>query len=129
MSYTSDWPIPERVILFMLGETYTIEDAGLLNQQLLEILNHAEQPIHMMVDLNALRHYPMRLTEEVWSITKCLRHPMLGWMIVVNNSANPMAHLIASVVGKTTGVKMRFEKSQSDALESLTRVDTSLQAA
>jgi hypothetical protein len=129
MSYSSEWLIPDRVILFTLGESYTLEDAGLLNQQLLEILNGAKQPVHMMVDLNVMRHYPKRITEEVWSITQCLRHQKLGWLMVVNNNANPMAHLIASVVGKTTGVKMRFEKSQSDAIESLTRVDLSLQAA
>ena len=129
MSYTFDWQVPDRVVLFTLGETYTLEDAGLLNKQMLELLNKSEHPLHMMVDLNGMRHYPKRVTEEVWSITQCLRHPKLGWMLVVNTGTNPMAHLIASVVGKTTGVKMRFVKSQSEALETLHRMDLTLEPA
>nr|MBA3873693.1 hypothetical protein [Anaerolineae bacterium] len=80
-------------------------------------------------DLNGMHHYPKKVTEEVWSITQCLRHRKLGWMLVVNNGVNPMAHFIASVVGKTTGVKMRFVKSQPEALETLHRIDLTLQPA
>ncbi len=129
MSYTFDWLIPNRVVNFGLGETYTIEDAGHLNTQMLELLNQSTQPLHMLVDLTILRHYPLRITEEVWSITQCLRHAKMGWMLVINNGANPMAHFIASVVSKTTGVKMRFVKSREEALETLHRMDLSLQAA
>ncbi|MBA3874379.1 MAG: hypothetical protein H0X30_35060, partial [Anaerolineae bacterium] len=45
MSYTFDWQVPDRVVLFTLGDTYTLEDAGLLNKQMLELLNKAEQPL------------------------------------------------------------------------------------
>ena len=129
MSYTFDWQISDRVVLFILGETYTLEDAGLLNKQMLELLGKSEQSLHMLVDLTNTRHYPKRVTEEVWSITQCLRHPKMGWMLVVNNGVNPMAHLIASVVGKTTGVKMRFVKSRDEGIEILLRMDLTLQAA
>ena len=127
MSYSFDWQIPERVILFTIGETYTLEDAGLLNMQMLEFLDASEQPLHMLVDLTNMRNYPKRVTDEVWSITKCLRHQKMGWMLVINKDANPMAHLIASVVGKTTGVKMRFVKSHNEGLETLHRMDLTLQ--
>ena len=129
MSYTFDWQIPNRVINFELGETYTIEDAGRLNAQMLEMLNQSTQPLHMLVDLTILRHYPLRITEEVWAITQCLRHPQIGWMLAINNGANPMAHFIATVVGKTTGVKMRFVKSREEAIETLHRMDLTLKTA
>ncbi len=129
MSYTSEWQIPDRVILFQLGDTYTLEDAGRLNSHMLNLLNQSTQLLHMLVDLVELRHYPLRLTEEVWAITLCLRHPQMGWLMVVNNGTNPMALFIASVVSKTTGVKMRFVKSQEEAMEILRRMDLTLQAA
>jgi hypothetical protein len=83
----------------------------------------------MLVDLSDMHQYPKRLTEEVWSITLCMRHPKMGWILGINKGVNPMAQFIASVVGKTTGVKMRFVKSQSEAIETLLRMDLSLQAA
>jgi len=83
----------------------------------------------MLVDLTNLRHYPLRVSEEVWSITQCLRHAQMGWMLVINHGANPMAHFIATVVSKTTGVKMRFVKSREEAMEILQRMDLTLQAA
>jgi hypothetical protein len=129
MSYSFGWQVPERVVLFTLGEIYTLEDAGLLNKQMLELLENSTQPLHMLVDLNQLRQYPKRVTEEVWSITKCLRHQQMGWMVIINDGANPMAHLIATVVGKTTGVKMRFVKSPDEAVETLHRMDLTLQPA
>jgi len=129
MSYSFDWQVPERVVLFTLGETYTLEDAGLLNKQMLDVLDKSSQPLHMLVDLTNMRQYPKRVTEEVWSITKCLRHKEMGWMLVINNGVNPMAHFIATVVGKTTGVKMRFVKSKDEALETLHRMDLTLQTA
>src|SRR5258706_3845383 len=129
MSYSFDWQVSERVVLFTLGETYTLEDAGLLNKQMLELLDKSTQPLHMLVDLTNMRHYPKRVTEEVWSITKCLRHKQMAWMLVINHAVNPMAHFIASVVGKTTGVKMRFVKSKGEALETLHRMDLTLQTA
>lgn len=129
MSYSFDWLIPERVVNFSLGETYTLEDAGQLNAQMLELLNQSTRPLHMLVDLTVLRHYPLRVTEEVWSITQCLRHAQMGWMLVINHGANPMAHFIATVVSKTTGVKMRFVKSREEALEILHRMDLTLQVA
>jgi hypothetical protein len=129
MSYSFEWRVPNRVISFILGETYTLEDAGLLNKQMLEVLNGATQPVHMLVDLTLTRQYPKRITEDVWSITQCLRHQQMGWMVVINNGVNPMAHLIASVVGKTTGVKMRFVKSRDEAIETLRRMDLTLEAA
>jgi hypothetical protein len=129
MSYTSEWQIPNRVILFQLGETYTLEDAGRLNNQMLNLLNESTQSLHMLVDLAKMHHYPLRLTEEVWAITLCLRHPQMGWLLVINNGSNPMALFIASVVSKTTGVKMRFVKSREEAMDILHRMDLTLQAA
>lgn len=129
MSYTFNWLVTNRVVNFSLGETYTLEDAGQLNTQMLDLLNHSTQPLHMLVDLTILRHYPLRVTEEVWSITQCLRHPQMGWMLVINHGANPMAHFIATVVSKTTGVKMRFVKSREEAMEILHRMDLTLQVA
>lgn len=126
MSYSFEWVIPNRVILFTLGETYTLEDAGRLNEQMLEMLDQSTQSLHMLVDLTLMRHFPMRITEEVWSITKCLRHPQMGWLLAINHGANPMAHFIASVVSKTTGVKLRFVKSLEEALETLHRMDLTL---
>jgi len=129
MSYTFDWLVANRVVVFSLGETYTLEDAGQLNTQMLNLLNQSTQPLHMLVDLTNLRHYPLRVSEEVWSITQCLRHAQMGWMLVINHGANPMAHFIATVVSKTTGVKMRFVKSREEAMEILQRMDLTLQAA
>lgn len=129
MSYTFNWLVTNRVVNFSLGETYTLEDAGQLNTQMLDLLNHSTQPLHMLVDLTILRHYPLRVTEEVWSITQCLRHSQMGWMLVINHGANPMAHFIATVVSKTTGVKMRFVKSREEAMEILHRMDLTLQVA
>lgn len=129
MSYTSEWQIANRVILFQLGAAYTLQDAECLNSRMLTLLNQSTQPLHMLIDLLETQHYPLNISEEVWAITLCLRHPQLGWLLVINNGTNPMASFIASVVNKTTGVKMRFVKSKEEAMEILHRMDLTLQVA
>jgi hypothetical protein len=126
MSYSFEWKTPGRVVLFTLGESYKLEDAGRLNQQMLEMLDQSTQPLHMLVDLTMMRYFPLRVTDEVWAITKCLGHPQMGWMLPINRGTNPMAHFIASVVGRTTGVKMRFVRTIDEAIETLHRMDLTL---
>jgi len=128
MSYSFNWEILDRVGYFTMGETYSMEDAGHLNSQILEMLEHSRQPFHIMIDIANLRHYPMRMNEETWAMAAWLRHERLGWLIIINSGTNPMANFMVSVVGKTIGVKTRFVKSREEAIDTLHRMDLTLQA-
>ena len=129
MSYMFLWEVPERVGYFDLGEVYSLEDANLLNDQMLQMLNRAAMPLHIMFDIGTLKRFPMRMNAETWEMAEWMRHPKLGWLIVINKNTNPMAHFMVSAVGKTIGVKTRFVKSRDEAHEIVFRMDQSLSAA
>ena len=129
MSYMFLWEVPERVGYFDLGEVYSLEDANLLNDQMLEMLNHTTRPLHIMFDIGTLKRFPMRMNAETWEMAEWMRHPNLGWLIIINKNTNPMAHFMVSAVGKTIGVKTRFVKSRDEAHETVFRMDQSLSAA
>jgi len=127
MSYTFSWEVPDRVGYFDFGETYSLEDADHLNTQLLEMLNRSSQPLHVMVDITVLEHFPLRMNENIWAMAGWMRHSKLGWLFIINQGRNPMANLLVSAVGKTIGVKTRFVKSREEAHEAVIRLDLSLQ--
>jgi len=128
MAYTLDWFVPNRIAVAKVGETLTLEDGYTQNSYMLPLLASADQPIHLVLDLTLTRHFPMRLNENVLAGTEYMRHPMMGWLIVVNQGSNPFLHLLVSVVGKTTGVNLRFVNSFDEALSSLHKLDLTLQA-
>jgi len=129
MTYTFSWEVPDRVGFFDFGETYSLEDADHLKVKMLEMLEHSTQPLHIMIDIGALKHFPMRMNAETWAMAEWMRHPKLGWMLIINNTTNPMANFMVSVVGKAVGVKTRFVKSREEAHETIFRMDLSLPAA
>jgi hypothetical protein len=129
MSYTFTWEVPNRVGCFDLGEVYSLEDATHLKVQMLEMLEQATQPLHIMIEIGKLKKFPMRMNSETWAMAEWMRHPQLGWLIVINNDTNPMAHFMVSAVGKAIGVKTRFVKSHEEARETILRIDLSLPAA
>ncbi len=96
---------------------------------MLPLLNEADQPIHLIIDLTLTHHFPMRLNDKVWAGTEYMRHPMMGWLMVINQGSNPLLHMLMSVVGKTTGVKVRFVSNFDEAVSSLHKLDLTLQAA
>jgi hypothetical protein len=129
MSYTINWHIPNRVAIVQIEETLTLEDGYAQNSYMMPLLNEADQPIHMIIDLTLTRKFPMRLDENVWAGTQYMRHPMMGWLMIINRGSNPLLHMLMSVVGKTTGVKVRFVDSFDEALTSLQKLDLTLKAA
>ena len=129
MAYTLDWFVPNRIAVVKIAETLTLEDGYAQNSFMLPVLAAADQPIHLIIDLTLTRHFPMRLNEKVWEGTEYMRHPMMGWLIVINQGSNPFLHMLMSVVGKTTGVKLRFVNSLDEAMSSLRKLDLTVQAA
>ena len=129
MSYVFSWEVPERVGYFDLGEVYSLEDASDLKVQMLELLERSTMPLHIMFDICTLKHFPMRMNAETWEMAEWMRHPKLGWLIIINSSTNPMAHFLVSAVGKAVGVKTRFVKSREDAHTTVIRMDQSVSAA
>ena len=128
MTYVFEWGVPDRVGCFDLGEIYSLEDANHLKVQMLEMLEHATLPLHIMFDISTLKQFPKRMNAETWAMAEWMRHPKLGWLIVINKDTNPMANFLVSAVGKTIGVKTRFVKSPEEALEILARTDMTLSA-
>ena len=128
MAYVFKWEVPDRVGYFDLGEVYSLEDANHLKVQMLEMLEHSTLPLHIMFDISTLKHFPMRMNADIWAMAEWMRHPKLGWLIVISKTTNPMANFMVSAVGKAVGVKTRFVKLREEALESLIRMDLSLSA-
>ena len=55
-----------------------------------------------------------------------LQHPNMGWTIIVQEKANPLAGFIVPVAAQATGMKMRQVKNVADGIEALRRLDQSV---
>ena len=127
MAYTFDWHTPDRLAVIRIGETLTLEESQAQNDFMLPILAAATQPIHLIIDLTLTHNFPVRLNDKVLASTEYLRHPMLGWVMLINQGANPLLHMVVGVAGKTMGAKLRFVKSFDEALVSLHKLDLTLE--
>lgn len=129
MPYAFTWEIADRVGYFDLGETYSLDDANQLKTQMLTLLENATHPLHIIIDICILKQYPMRMDANTWAMAEWMRHPKLGWLILIDKGSNPMAHFLVTAVGKSVGVKTRFVKSREEARESVCRLDLTLPTA
>lgn len=129
MPYEVRWYEQDRVIQTVITGDITIPELEAMRDELInDYLTQGQAPIHIISDARQMAKFPsqplvvMRLTEP-W-----LRHPNMGWAIVVGKT-NPMLNFLAAAVTNLLHVNYRMTNSVEEAVETLETLDRSLKAS
>src|SRR5262245_32176351 len=124
MSYQLSWYRGNQVVYATISGDFTAAEFEGYGVDLIEqYLDPASYPIHIISDVGEMKTFPtqvwtaMRLTEP-W-----LRHPRLGWIILLRRGSNPMLRLLLSTVNQVVGVRFHVVETPDEAFTLLQQLD------
>lgn len=91
-----------------------------------QYLNLATRSIHIISDAHDLVKFPTNALSALRATESWLRHPNMGWAILINKNANPMLDFLLAVVTKVVKLKYRKATTPEEALSLLRTLDPTL---
>jgi hypothetical protein len=127
------WQVPNRIMVMQFsGELSFVEFKTSIMQaqtKLRETALASDLQIHVINDLTRTSATTSQWMEfsQVNRFIKSLPEQLItGWLVIVDSHPNPMMTFITSVVSQISKVRFRVVGSMDEAVEFLTKVDTTL---
>lgn len=122
MSFQFDWYLQGRILLIKSPATYSEDDIEQLDQQLLQVLEHAEAPlVHVIYDESEAVSTP---NVNAWNHMQAPKHPKYGWVIDVG--MNAQVGFVYTLIGKIFRIRHRKFDTINEAVKFLQTVDATL---
>ncbi len=126
MEYSLQWRVPKCVLLLYVSGDITIEDLANFNRDMNQHLDEASGNVHVVSVGNNIRRVPTNLMRIKETLTY-LHNPHMGWTIIVQEKPNPLTGFLVSVATQATGMKIYHVKYVEDSVETLMRLDPTLE--
>jgi hypothetical protein len=123
VSYTFEWLVQDRVLKVLLPFAFDDGEAQKFDTDVLVYLDQASQPIHLVLDVRQVKTHPSMKTFFGW---KHLKHPNLGYTMMIGMASNPVVRFMAGIVVKAVGVHLKDVESDDEALAHLAIIDSRL---
>jgi hypothetical protein len=105
------WYDPDKILLTTYGEQVTAEDLTTTIEGIIAALDTAKSHVHVIVDWRQTKEYPF-FVDLLFPARKLLRHPRLGWIVIVGQS-----HTVNLWLDLFTGIKADFRYKVFDTLD------------
>jgi hypothetical protein len=125
MAHEISWQQPNRIIKVVVDGDQSIEDLGRISDELVAYLAQGQPPVHVLSDARTMGKFPVQLNAVKEINERWLRHPNVGWTVVVSKS-NPVLNFLAATVTHIIHVNYRMVATPEEALEVLRLVDNTL---
>jgi hypothetical protein len=126
MAYQISWNQVGRIAQAEIRDSISVEELEAYGETLIQdYLEQGQSPVHIISDARGMTHFPTHLLKVKQLTEAWLKHPNIGWAIVIGKS-NPMLNFLAAAVTQVIGVKYRMVATPEEALETLQKLDASL---
>ncbi len=121
------WYIPGRIVLHEFSAEVTLEDTTQASLDGPALANQGEPPVHMLVSLIHVTHYPRSVHQIEAAIRINPRIEQVGW-VVIWVPHNPVLRFVATILAQVRYSKLRFliVEHGVDALRSFLAHDATL---
>lgn len=121
--YKSYW-IEDGVVAYIefIGD---FDELGIIevNEHLRDnYLDKGSAPVHAIIDASGMTGYPRSLKVLQQSTAISVKHPNIGWVILIGFD-NPLIKFLSTAVSQVLGVKFKQVETFEQAKEVLKRVD------
>src|SRR5262245_37910318 len=97
MVYEIAWQQPNRIIKVVLNGDISVEELHRMSDDLVAHLEQGQPPVHLISDARKMGKFPVKLTSVKEASERYLRHPNMGWAVVIGKS-NPVLNFLAATV-------------------------------
>ena len=126
MHYRTYWLYSKRVMKLEIEGDISLEDLAGLDSEIRGHLDEGTAPVHLISEVYKLGHVPVNIM-RIKNVVNYVKHPNLGWHLIVNRQPHSLTMFLASVATQAAGVKMHYVGSTSEAVEALRRIDLTLE--
>lgn len=127
MAYKTSWYLAGRVVYIQVHGDFSLEELEALSQEFVtRYAPEGQPPVHTVMDMREVGAYATRLDKVKAASDAAMTHPDMGWMIVVAKP-NPVLKFVTSVTSQVSGKKFRMVNTPEDAIDSLRKLDVTLQ--
>lgn len=123
--YIVDWLIKDRLILLQINGDVALEDIEKINAELITLIRAGQPPVHMLADLKELGRFPFDLI-GVRRAATYFEEPNLGLIMAYGTSS--LASSFSQLLTSIAGVRMRFVRNYTQALQALASEDAHIKA-
>ncbi len=123
MPYQIEWLVPQRVISITFDKILTSAELASYDEDICQLLDTgAPQQIHLITNLEHLSQFPtLKQAQQL----KFVKHPNLGWSIIVGNKST-LLRAIITLVTTLFGNRLQWCNNHEQAIAFLQRIDKTL---
>jgi hypothetical protein len=127
MSYRLSWYHENHVVYAAVSGNFTVAEFEAYGEELIEqYLDGASHPIHIISDVSRMEKFPTQVWTAIRTTEPWLRHPHLGWIILLKPSSNPMLRFLLSAVNQVVGIRYHVVETADEAYMLLQQLDETL---
>lgn len=126
MQQNITWLIEKQIVIVYVTGDVALEGMQVADTEITAYLDAGEPPVHMLADIKEMGRFPLDLI-GLRKTTSYLKHPNLGHIAIYG--ASRMANSFAQMLLSLAGVKARFVRDYTDALNYLAQHDPRIKAA
>ena len=129
MHASTNWLLPDRIILTTFCDLITMENITEGQETISHMLNHVSDPAHLVIEVIEGRQFSADLVSltAIRQLTNpVMRHANLGWIVVVDPTPNPVFKMIGYTLAQVSRKQLHICETRDSALAFLYRKDQSL---
>lgn len=124
MPYEVSWYVENRVVLNRIWGEYNLDEMRAGNDVILAWMREAAAPVHLLVDVRELQHFPRNFRPMLQEIERFRTEPKMGWGVML--TTNSLLHFFGVLASNVTRSSFRAATSYEEANAILGRVDPKL---
>jgi len=129
MPYQLSWYRENHIVYATVSGNFSLDELQAYGRDLAtNYLDPATTPIHIISDAREMGAFPTHALSAMRSTESWLRHPNLGWAILIGKNPNPMLSFLLAVVTKVVKLKYKMAATTEEALSMLCNIDPTLLA-
>src|SRR5688572_33167539 len=100
MPFQMGWHKEARILKVLVCDDVSLSEAKSLDQALIQYLDSAQQPVHILFDASLVNTFPTSLV-EIQNTLNSLNHSQLGWIAFIDGDGqcNPLLFITSQLLG------------------------------
>lgn len=123
MSISTRWLVPERIIYSRMSDTITLDDLQMVNSTTQKMLAEGHAPVHHLVDVGAVEHFPRDLS-RIRTIILDNDNTSLGWTVMIGS--NRLLRFMATILTHTVSARFGYVSALDEAIVHLAKRDATI---
>jgi hypothetical protein len=126
MAYKIRWYIQDRVVFTEVEGAFSLDELATFTDDIItNYLDQGQAPVHCIGHMSQMTSFPTQVNQVLKTAKAFMKHPKMGVLIIVGHG-NPIMRFVGSMVSQASKVEFYVVETESEALERLNRLDSTL---